>query len=287
MIHITEPAEMQRLADDARRSGKEIAFVPTMGALHEGHLTLIRRALEYGDLVVTSVFVNPTQFGAGEDLARYPRDLGRDAHLAADAGADVLFAPDAAAMYPSGYATYVDVEGVTAVLEGRARPGHFRGVATVVAKLANTVRPHVMLLGQKDAQQVVVIRRMLTDLNTGVKVVVIPTVREADGLAMSSRNAYLSPDQRVQAPVLHRSLQRAAELAAAGETDAETIRAAMRAVLATAPLASPEYVSVAHPETLEELAALMPGAEALVSLAVRFGSTRLIDNRTITHRGVA
>jgi pantoate--beta-alanine ligase len=282
MILVTEPQEMQRLADDARKGGKEIAFVPTMGALHAGHLALIRRALEYGDLVVTSVFVNPTQFGKGEDFNRYPRDLDRDGLLAADAGSDILFAPSASAMYPSGYATFVDLEGVTGVLEGKARPGHFKGVATVVAKLANIVRPHVMLLGQKDAQQVVVIRRMLADMNTGVKVVVVPTVREADGLAMSSRNAYLSADERAQSPVLFRSLQAVEQQVRSGERNGDVLRSLMVSIIGKSEFALIDYVSVADAGTLQELASLTPGTVVLVSLAVRFGATRLIDNCSFT-----
>ena len=282
MILVTETQEMQRLAEDARKGGKEIAFVPTMGALHAGHLTLIRRALEYGDLVVTSVFVNPTQFGKGEDFTRYPRDLDRDGLLAADAGSDVLFAPPSSAMYPAGFATFVDLEGVTGVLEGKARPGHFKGVATVVAKLANIVRPHVMLLGQKDAQQVVVIKRMLADLNTGVKVVVVPTVREADGLALSSRNTYLSAGERAQAPVLFRALQAVEQQVRGGERDGDVLRSLMVTTIGRSDAAIIDYVSVADAGTLQELSSLTPGTAVLVSLAVRFGATRLIDNCTFT-----
>lgn len=282
MILVTDPREMQRLSDDARRERKDVAFVPTMGALHEGHCTLIRRARDHGDVVVTSVFVNPTQFGQGEDFTRYPRDLDRDGLLAADAGADILFAPTAEAMYPQGYATFVDVERVTTVLEGRARPGHFRGVATVVAKLVNIVRPHVMLLGQKDAQQVVVIRRMLDDLNTGVKTVIVPTVREADGLALSSRNSYLSEEQRAQAPVLSRALRAVEARVAAGERSGERLRALMTSTITAASLAAIDYVSVADAGTLEELGSLSSGQSVLVSLAVRFGTTRLIDNISLT-----
>jgi len=282
MILVTDPREMQRLSDDARREGREVSFVPTMGALHAGHCTLIRRAIEYGDVVVTSVFVNPTQFGQGEDFTRYPRDLDRDALLAADAGTDILFAPSAEAMYPPGYATSVDVDRVTAVLEGKARPGHFRGVATVVAKLVTIVRPHVMLLGQKDAQQVVVIRRMLEDLNTGVKTVIVPTVREADGLALSSRNAYLSGEERAQAPVLARSLRAVEGALRAGERNGDALRTLMRSTIASAPLAVIDYVSVADAGTLEELQHMPAGQQVLVSLAVRFGITRLIDNTSLT-----
>jgi pantoate--beta-alanine ligase len=282
MILVTDPREMQRRADDVRRGGQEIAFVPTMGALHAGHCTLIRQALEYGDVIVTSVFVNPTQFGQGEDFTRYPRDLEKDALLAAEAGADILFAPSADAMYPRGYATFVDVERITSVLEGNARPGHFRGVATVVAKLCNIVRPHVMLLGQKDAQQVVVIRRMLDDLATGVATVIVPTVREVDGLALSSRNAYLLPEERAQAPVLSRSLRLVEDAVRGGERSADALRALMATTISSTPLAAIDYVSVADAETLEELHAIPAGQRVLVSLAVRFGKTRLIDNTLLT-----
>ncbi len=282
MILVSDPREMQRLADDARRLGNEVAFVPTMGALHEGHCTLIRRARDHGDLVVTSVFVNPTQFGQGEDFTRYPRDLERDRRAAEVAGTDILFAPSEQSMYPPGYATFVDLERVTAVLEGRARPGHFRGVATVVAKLANIVRPHVMLLGQKDAQQVVVIRRLLEDLNTGVRTVIVPTVREEDGLAMSSRNSYLSADERAQAPVLFRALRAVEAAVAAGERSGDALRALMTSTITAAPLAAIDYISVADASTLEELPVLSEGRPVLVSMAVRFGTTRLIDNTSLT-----
>jgi len=282
MIIVHDPSAMQTLADDARKSGKAIAFVPTMGALHAGHLTLIREATQYGDLVVTSIFVNPTQFGQGEDFDRYPRDLDRDAALAAEAGSELVFAPSAAAMYPAGYATCVNVEGITAVLEGRSRPGHFRGVATVVAKLCLIVKPDVLLLGQKDGQQVAVLRRMLRDLNFAVRLVVVPTVRERDGLAMSSRNVYLTAEQRAEAPVLYASLRKGEKLVRGGERDAERVRAAVRAMITGGSHGVIDYVSVAHGDTLEELTALAPPCPVMVSLAVRFGSTRLIDNICFT-----
>ena len=279
---ITDPSAMQRSADDARAEGKTIAFVPTMGALHDGHLTLIREAVGYGDTVVTSIFVNPTQFGQGEDFERYPRNLDRDAPLAADAGCDILFVPSRGAMYSEGHATFVNVEAITELLEGKSRPGHFRGVATIVAKLCNLVKPHVLLLGQKDGQQVAVLRRMLRDLQFDVRLVVVPTVREKDGLAMSSRNVYLTPEERAQAPVLYASLRMAEQAARGGEKNADVIREAMRSMIAAKPLARIDYVSVAHGDTLEELTRISTGIPVMASLAVRFGTTRLIDNITFT-----
>ncbi len=203
---LTDPRGMQHDADALRRAGRRIAVVPTMGALHEGHLTLIREARSRADVVVVTLFVNPAQFGAGEDFDRYPRDRDRDAARAGDAGADILFAPDAAAVYGPGYQTYLSVEQVSLPLEGAARPGHFRGVATIVAKLFIATAPHVAVFGQKDAQQVAVVRRLIRDLGFDIELVVVPTVRESDGLALSSRNASLTPDQRRQAPVLFAAL---------------------------------------------------------------------------------
>jgi pantoate--beta-alanine ligase len=254
-----------------------VGLVPTMGYLHEGHLSLARRARADNDHVVASIFVNPTQFGPKEDYQRYPRDPDRDLRLLEAEGADVVFIPSAEEMYPVGYDTWVEVgPSLTERLEGTARPGHLRGVTTVVAKLFEIVRPQRAYFGQKDAQQLAVIRRMAADLNMDVEVVGLPTMREADGLAMSSRNAYLSREERRAAIVLWRSLCRAEELFDAGERRAETIRQEMRAVLAKEPLAQVEYVSVAATDTLEELDSI--AGLALVSLAVRLGRTRLIDN---------
>jgi len=282
MIIVTDPSAMQRLADERRNEGKTIAFVPTMGALHGGHLTLIREATGHGDTVVASIFVNPTQFGREEDFDRYPRNLDKDAALAAEAGCEIVFAPAASAMYPAGYATYVSLEGVTDVLEGSVRPGHFRGVATVVAKLCLIVKPHVLLLGQKDGQQVIVLRRMLQDLNFAVRLIVVPTVREPDGLALSSRNVYLTPEQRAEAPVLYASLRMAEQLLRDGEKDAEVVRTAIRAMIQTRSHGLIDYVSIAHAESLEELVVIASPIPVMISLAVRFGSTRLIDNISLT-----
>lgn len=253
-----------------------LGLVPTMGAFHEGHLSLIRRAREECASAVVSLFVNPTQFGAREDLAAYPRDLSRDLELAEQAGADLLWAPEVAEMYPPGFQTWVQVESLTKPLEGLYRPGHFQGVATIVAKLFNAVLPQRAYFGQKDAQQAVVVRRMAQDLNFPLEIVVCPTVREADGLAMSSRNAYLEPDERRVAPVLYHALSQAAEAFRAGEREADVLRKWMERTLAGEPLARPQYVSVADPETLAELSG--PVERALLSMAVHLGTTRLIDN---------
>jgi len=278
MKTITDPREMQREADGLRCAGRRIAVVPTMGALHEGHLALIREARGRADAVVATLFVNPAQFGAGEDFGRYPRDLDRDASLAAGAGADVLFAPDAEAMYGPGYQTYVTVDQVSLPLEGAARPGHFRGVATIVAKLFIATAPHIAVFGQKDAQQIVVVRRLIRDLGFDIELVVVPTVREPDGLALSSRNAYLTPKEREEAPVLFKALNKAGELIAAGERSAETIVRAMRAMIESQTGGVIDYCSVADGESLQELRRVPDRGPVLVSLAVRFGTTRLIDN---------
>lgn len=251
-------------------------LVPTMGYLHEGHLSLCRRAQAECDHVAVSIFVNPTQFGPTEDLARYPRDLPRDLALLETVGVDLVFAPEPDEIYPPGFQTYVTVEQVAQPLEGAARPGHFRGVATVVAKLFNIFQPDKAYFGQKDAQQVVVIRQMARDLDLPLEIVVCPTVREADGLAMSSRNTYLTPPERQAATVLYRALCAAQAAWQAGERNGDALRQAMRDVLATEPLARPEYVSAADPVTLAELEVAERGV--LLSMAVRIGTTRLIDN---------
>jgi len=251
-------------------------FVPTMGYLHEGHLSLVRRARAENDRVAVSIFVNPTQFGPHEDYARYPRDPERDLRLLEPLGVDLVFVPSVEEMYPPGFQTWVIVEEVSRPLEGASRPGHFRGVATVVAKLFHILQPDRAYFGQKDAQQTVVIRRMVQDLNIPVEIVICPTVREPDGLAMSSRNTYLNPEERRAATVLFRALQAAKARYEAGERDAERLREAMREVIRAEPLARIDYVSVAHPETLRELEQVE--GPALLSLAVYIGTTRLIDN---------
>jgi pantoate--beta-alanine ligase len=278
METIIPVAGMSLAAGTFRLNGRTIALVPTMGSLHAGHLELIRVARERADVVVVSVFVNPTQFGPGEDYEAYPRDPERDASLAADAGADVLFLPGAGEMFPAGYGSWVDVDGVDKAPEGKSRPGHFRGVATVVAKLFNIVRPHVGVFGQKDAQQVAVIRRMALDLDTGVEIVVVPTVRDPDGLALSSRNVYLDADERRRATALGASLDAARGLIASGVRDTAKIFDAMREIISARGPADIDYLSVADPVTMEEVSSLRPGSTVLVSLAVKIGKTRLIDN---------
>jgi pantoate--beta-alanine ligase len=255
--------------------GGTVGLVPTMGYLHEGHLALIRRAREDCDHVVVTIFVNPTQFGSKEDLSRYPRDLERDSGLI-EAYTDLLWTPATEMMYPQGYQTWVEVEVMSRPLEGAMRPGHFRGVTTVVAKLFNAVQPHKAYFGQKDAQQAAVLRQMVRDLNFPIEMVICPTAREPDGLAMSSRNVYLDPEQRKAATVLFRALSTAKELYEAGERNAEKIRGKMKEVLASEALAEPQYVSCADYDTLEELDEIR--GKALLSMAVYFGKTRLIDN---------
>ena len=273
-MQITETISAFR---QARARFGRLGLVPTMGYLHEGHLSLVRQARAECGAVAVSIFVNPTQFGPREDLSRYPRDLERDLRLLREEHVDLVFAPSVAEIYPPGWSTFVDVRDVTEMLEGAVRPGHFGGVATVVCKLFNIVQPTRAYFGQKDAQQVVVVRKMVRDLDMPLAVVVVPTMREPDGLAMSSRNVYLSAEQRRAAPVLYRALGAAGERYAAGERDAEALRQAMRAVLAAEPLANPEYISVADGLTLRELDQVAASG-ALCSLAVRFGATRLIDN---------
>jgi pantoate--beta-alanine ligase len=262
---------------EARRKIRgTVGFVPTMGYLHEGHLFLARRAKAENDVSVVSIFVNPTQFGPKEDFARYPRDPDRDLALLEKERTDLVLMPPVEEMYPPGISTWVDVEGVTKRLEGAARPGHFRGVATVVAKLFNIVEPARAYFGEKDAQQVVVIQKMVTDLNMNLEVVVVPTLREPDGLAMSSRNVYLNPEERQAAVVLWRSMNLVKGLQQKGERDAEKLRNEMVALIKKEPLARIDYVSIADPRTLDELSHIK--GSALVSMAVYIGKTRLIDN---------
>jgi pantoate--beta-alanine ligase len=257
-----------------------VGFVPTMGYLHDGHLSLIRAAKRGCQSVVASIFVNPTQFAPTEDLTSYPRDLDRDLRMLESEGTDLVFAPaDAEEIYPVDFSTWVLPEGITARLEGAARPTHFRGVATVVGILFHLIEPQSAFFGQKDAQQALVIARMIRDLHFDVDLHVEPTVREADGLAMSSRNTYLNAAERAAAPVLRRSLDLAESLWTQGERDTEALRTAMRELLAGEPLVFPEYVSIADPRTLDELDTV--GTKALVSLAARLGRTRLIDNTVL------
>jgi pantoate--beta-alanine ligase len=258
------------------KSRGSVGFVPTMGYLHEGHLSLVRQARADNSIVVVSIFVNPTQFGPTEDFKTYPRDTERDLAMLEKERTDIVFMPSAEEMYPERFSSWVNVEKVTDRLEGSYRPGHFKGVATVVAKLFNIVEPTRAYFGQKDAQQVLVIKKMVADLNMNLQVIVSPTVREKDGLAMSSRNVYLNPVERQAAAVLHKALKLAKTLRENGETNAEIVYQHMTSLINQEPLAKIEYVSIADAETLEELTKI--DSPALASLAVRIGKTRLIDN---------
>ena len=267
----------QDLARACREAAQPMGLVPTMGALHRGHLALVRQAREENKTLAVSIFVNPTQFGQGEDLAQYPRDLNRDLALLREEGADLVFVPAVEEVYPPGFDTWVGVEGLSGKLEGAHRPGHFRGVATVVTKLLNLTRPDRAYFGQKDGQQTAVVRRLLRDLDLGVELVVVPTVREGDGLACSSRNAYLDPQQRRAAPVVFRALTCAETLWRAGERAGDRLRCEVRQTLEQEPLVTGiEYVSVADADSLEELEQVT--CRAMVSTAVRLGQVRLIDN---------
>jgi pantoate--beta-alanine ligase len=270
---------MKQTARQARAEGRVIGFVPTMGALHAGHLSLVEAARRESSPVVVSIFVNPKQFAPNEDFAKYPRAFDADRELLKHAGVDILFAPAVEEMYPAGFRTVVNVEGLSDRLEGRVRPGHFRGVATVVLRLLEIVSPRFAYFGRKDAQQARIIRQMARDLALDTEIVACPIVREPDGLAMSSRNAYLSPSERRAALVLFQALSRAKEMIGAGERDASRLIDAMRRVLAAEPLAFPDYVEIVDSDSLEPVPLLRK--ECLALLAVRIGATRLIDNMLI------
>lgn len=275
---ITKVKEMQKVADELRGEGKIIGVVPTMGYLHEGHLSLIRIAKEKSDVVITTIFVNPLQFAPHEDYEKYPRDFKRDARLAQSAGCDIIFHPSVEEMYPENFLTYVEVDKITKVLEGEFRPTHFRGVTTVVAKLFNITKPHIAIFGQKDAQQALIIKQMVRDLNFDVEIIVAPIVREADGLAMSSRNVYLSESERKDATVLYQSLNLAERLIKEGEKKPQNIISQMEGLIKSKPTAKIDYIAIVDPNTLEKVEKLEEGGEYLVAIAVRIGSTRLIDN---------
>jgi pantoate--beta-alanine ligase len=266
-------AEMRKLR---RQLSEPVGFVPTMGYFHEGHLSLVRQARKENPTVVVSIFVNPTQFGPGEDFQNYPRDLNRDLELLEREKVDIVFVPSEEEMYPRGFNSWVDVEKVTERLEGASRPGHFRGVATICAKLFNIIQPTRAYFGRKDAQQAIVIKKMVADLNMNLEIVVVPTVRESNGLAMSSRNTYLNPEERQAAIVLFKALSLARELWQGGEKDADKIRHQMTSLIHKEPLAKIDYVSIADANTLEELKKI--DRPAIVFLAIRIGKTRLIDN---------
>ena len=277
---IKAPSAMRARSDAWRAAGKRIAFVPTMGYLHQGHVSLLEEGRRRGDILVLSIFVNPTQFGPKEDLSRYPRDLDGDLAKAERAGVDVAYVPDAAAMYPAGYQTFVEVEELQKGLCGASRPGHFRGVATVVLKLFHAVQPHIALFGRKDYQQLQVLSRMARDLDLGVEIVGLPIVREPDGLAMSSRNAYLSSDDRLRALALSRALLAARESFEHGERDVARLVDCARATLHLTPGVRLEYLELRDAETLEEIHGRVARA-AVMAVAAFVGTTRLIDNQLL------
>ena len=263
-----------------KKEGKSIGFVPTMGYLHEGHMSLVKTAKKHTDVVVMSIFINPKQFGPNEDFEKYPRDLRHDEELARDAGVDVIFYPSLKDMYPEGYATYVTVEKLTDTLCGESRPGHFKGVATVVTKLFNIVRPDVAYFGQKDIQQALMIKKMAGDLNMGIDVKIVPIIREKDGLAMSSRNMYLSEAERKDAAVLYQSLKQAEAMIKQGERDTKRIVRMVEEIIRQKPVAKIDYVKAVDAKELKDIKII--SGEVIIALAVFFGQTRLIDNITIT-----
>ena len=279
MNSIRTVQEMQTEADTLRQAGKKIGFVPTMGYLHEGHLSLIRIARSKADVVVVSIFINPTQFGPDEDLDQYPRDFARDEHLAQESGTDIIFYPSKEEMYPHDYMTYVNVEGITNTLCGASRPTHFRGVTTICTKLFLAVKPQFTVFGQKDAQQTVVIRRMVKDLNFDMEIIVGPIIRGDDGLAMSSRNAYLSPDERQDALALHQSLKLAEDIIKKGERKSEIIIQTISKHIDSKKHTRIDYISIVQPETLTPLNEIED--RTLIALAVFLGKTRLIDNTIV------
>jgi pantoate--beta-alanine ligase len=283
MLILTSAAEVTAISKEARRAGKNIGFVPTMGALHQGHLSLVRSARAQADVVIASVFVNPTQFGPNEDFSKYPRDAEKDSAMLAAEKTDYLFLPSVEEMYPPGGTTWVNVEGLSEKLDGHSRPGHFRGVTTVVAKLFNIVQPDFAFFGQKDAAQVAIVNKMVRDLNFDVRIVVCPIIREADGLAMSSRNAYLNPEQRKQALVLYRALMRVQTLADRGESNSARLRIAGQQVMAEESAVELDYFEIVDRDTLDPVADISGGA--LVAVAAYVGSTRLIDNIVLTGKG--
>jgi pantoate--beta-alanine ligase len=271
--------EMFKVSKEKRVRGKTIGFVPTMGALHEGHLSLIRRARQQNDIVVVSIFINPNQFGPKEDFKKYPRNLKQDSLLCKREGVDIIFYPDASLMYPVNYRTYVFVEKLSDCLCGKVRPGHFKGVATVVTKLFNIVSPDIAYFGQKDAQQAIIIKRMTRDLNIPVKIKVMPCLREKDGLALSSRNVYLNQKERKDATVLYEALKKAKELIRNGNSDAKKIISQIKRLINSEGITKIDYISIVDLDSLEPIQKI--NNNCLIALAVWIGSTRLIDNITI------
>jgi len=283
MLTVHSAAEMTALSREGRRAGKRVGFVPTMGALHQGHTSLVRAARSRADVVVASIFVNPAQFGPKEDFSRYPRTLEADSALLRAENTDYLFYPSVDEMYPPGASAWVNVEGICDKLDGRSRPGHFRGVATVVSKLFHIVQPDLAFFGQKDAAQAAIIRKLVRDLSFDVEVVVCPIVREPDGLALSSRNVYLTPEQRKQATVLYRSLMRVQNLADQGERDAGPLAEVGRQVMSEIPSVRLDYFEIVAPDTLDPVSDISGGA--LIAVAAYVGETRLIDNILVSGAG--
>lgn len=273
---VRSPQAMQKRADAIHRKGKTIGFVPTMGYLHKGHLDLVRVAKKKSDCVVASIFINPIQFGPKEDFASYPQDFARDKKLLAKEKVDYIFIPSSPDMYNKDFTTYIEVKELSDVLCGKSRPGHFKGVATVVAKLFNIVKPDIAVFGQKDGQQSIVIKRMVKDLNLPIKIIIAPTTREKDGLAMSSRNIYLSPEERRQAPILYKSLLMAKKMIKDGEKNAHKIIALMQELISVKPLANIDYIEIVLVNTLKPVKEIK--GKVLIALSVKFGKTRLIDN---------
>jgi len=273
---IAKISEIRATIEEQKSSGKSVGFVPTMGFLHHGHLSLVKESLIQSDCSVVSIFINPAQFGPQEDFQKYPRDMGRDSALLDELGVDFLFVPDKNEMYPEGFRTYVEVTGLQDDFEGRSRPGHFRGVCTVVLKLLEIVKPDVAFFGQKDAQQAAVIKRMVRDLNLDLDIQVLPIIREKDGLALSSRNIYLTPEQRKAATCLIKSLREAGRLIENGERDPGIIRNRMERVFDSEPLADLDYIAIVDLDNFQPLATI--GSETLIAIAAKIGTTRLIDN---------
>ncbi len=269
-------ADLKAVIRMQKKTGKSIGLVPTMGYLHEGHISLVKTSIHDNDFTIISVFVNPTQFGPNEDYSNYPRSIEKDSRMAAAAGADIIFAPSAKEMYPEGYSTFVNVEGITEIMCGKSRPGHFRGVATVVLKLLNIVEPDNAYFGQKDAQQVAVIKRMTKDLNMNSKIIVCPIVREQDGLALSSRNLYLNSEERKAALVLSKSLFEVENQIKNGERSKEKIIETIKRSISEEKLANIDYVTIVDADTLNEISRI--DRKVLIALAVKIGGTRLIDN---------
>lgn len=269
-------SDMKAIIRTQKKEGKTIGFVPTMGYLHEGHMSLVKASLHDNDFTIMSIFVNPTQFGPNEDFSKYPRDLSRDFAMAEEAGVDVVFAPANTEMYPEDYKTFVDVDGITEVLCGKSRPGHFKGVTTIVSKLFHIVEPDHAYFGKKDAQQGIVIKKMVSDLNMNSKIILCPIIREKDGLAMSSRNSFLNTEERKAALILSQSLFEVEALIKVGETSKEFILEYLNSSISKEPLAKIEYIQIVDGENLEEIKTIK--SRVLIALAVRFGNTRLIDN---------